>query len=145
MGAEEIGFNISYDSSLEQIAQVKSAIVSMLKHRISPEFINRIDEITLFKPLSKDVIHRIVELQVKKMCDKLALNDYDVSLTDDAIALLTDIGYEPEMGARPVKRAIDSHILNPLSQVLLNNQVVKSLPILISTLGDNFIFSNITG
>ena len=63
MGAEEIGFNISYDSSLEQIAQVKSAIVSMLKHRISPEFINRIDEITLFKPLSKDVIHRIVELQ----------------------------------------------------------------------------------
>ncbi len=145
MGAEEIGSNISYDSSLEQIAQVKSAIVSMLKHRISPEFINRIDEITLFKPLSKDVIHQIVELQVKKMCNKLALNDYDVSLTDDAIALLTDLGYEPEMGARPVKRAIDSHILNPLSQTLLNNQVVKSLPILISTLGDNFIFSNITG
>lgn len=145
MGAEEIGSNISYDSSLEQIAQVKSAIVSMLKHRISPEFINRIDEITLFKPLSKDVIHQIVELQVKKMCNKLALNDYDVLLTDDAIALLTDLGYEPEMGARPVKRAIDSHILNPLSQTLLNNQVVKSLPILISTLGDNFIFSNITG
>ena len=103
------------DSLLHQITQ-------LMKQKISSEFVNRIDEILLFNPLSKEDIQRIFLLQLEKLRIRLAKNDIEINLHETALNYLVNLSYEPEMGARPVKRAIDKYIVDGLAQSMLENR-----------------------
>ena len=103
------------DSLLHQITQ-------MMIQKISSEFVNRIDEILLFNPLSKEDIQRIFLLQLEKLRIRLATNDIEIDLNETALNYLVNLSYEPEMGARPVKRAIDKYIVDGLAQSMLENR-----------------------
>lgn len=136
--AEHIG-----DSNFQEIKQIlKCQIMQMMMQKISSEFVNRVDEIVLFNPLSKEIIRKIVLLQIDKLKEKLIKNGIDISIDDSVINFLVEIGFEPEMGARPVKRAIDRHIIDPLAQSLLAGVIVNNKPITVSIILQRISFLN---
>ena len=124
------------------VEETKKEVMSMLKKTIRPEFLNRIDEIIMFTPLSKSEIKEIVALQVNNARRMLAKNDIELDITDKALSLLADEGYDPEFGARPVKRVIQREILNRLSKDILAGNVTKDKSIVIDADGDQFVFRN---
>ena len=124
------------------IEETKKEVLGMLKKTIRPEFLNRIDEIIMFTPLSKSEIKEIVALQVNNARRMLAKNDIELDITDKALSLLADEGYDPEFGARPVKRVIQREILNRLSKDILAGNVTKDKSIVIDADGDQFVFRN---
>ncbi len=126
----------------ETIDKTKNQVLEMLKSTIRPEFLNRIDEIIMFTPLSKKEIKEIVGLLVNNAKRMLAKNDITLNITDKALDLLADEGYDPEFGARPVKRVIQREILNRLSKDILAGNVSKDKSILIDSDGQQFIFRN---
>lgn len=126
----------------EIVEKTKNEVLEMLKKTIRPEFLNRIDEIIMFSPLRKDEIKQIVNLQIDSVKRMLAHNGIELEITDDALNLLTDEGYDPEFGARPVKRVIQREILNQLSKDILAGNVDKEKCIEISTNGNQFVFKN---
>ena len=101
----------------------------MLKKSIRPEFLNRIDETIMFLPLTEKEIKQIVTLQIKSVQKMLSSNGVELVLTDSGIDFLANAGYDPEFGARPVKRAIQHYLLNDLSKKLLAQEVDRSKPI----------------
>lgn len=120
------------DANREQtIETTKAQILEMLKENIRPEFLNRIDEIIMFTPLDRKEIEQIVELQMKSIQKMLAPNGITLEYTPKAISLLADEGFDPEFGARPVKRVIHRQILNRLSKDILAQKVDKERPIVI--------------
>lgn len=142
MGAEDLSNAVSAEGTISNPDLLKAQIVSMIKQRISPEFVNRIDEIVMFNPLKRNDIRQIVCLQLSQLTRKFALNGIDVEFTKNAINLLSDFGFDPGMGARPVKRAIDQCIVNAMSQMLLTKRVSKNSPILIDCENNTFSFTN---
>jgi len=126
----------------EIVEKTKNEVLEMLKKTIRPEFLNRIDEIIMFSPLRKDEIKQIVNLQIDSVKRMLAHNGIELEITDEALNLLTDEGYDPEFGARPVKRVIQREILNQLSKDILAGNVDKEKCIEISTNGNQFVFKN---
>ena len=142
MGAEELSAAITPQGELLEEDTMHNKIVALLKRQTSPEFINRIDEIVMFKPLSKESICKIVQLQAKQLENKLKGNGIKLSVSPEAIHLLTEISYDPTMGARPVKRSINEKILNPLSQAILVKQVVKENPIYVDVQDGQLVFIN---
>lgn len=127
----------------EKIARAKSLILQELKSRVAPEFINRIDDIVMFLPLSKYDIRQIVKLQLKTLTKKLAKQNLDIRVSEEAIEFLVDKGFSPEYGARPVKRAINAYLIDDLSTNLINGVISKTSPILITSIDNNLSFSNI--
>lgn len=120
------------DANCEQtIETTKAQVLEMLKENIRPEFLNRIDEIIMFTPLDRKEIEQIVELQMKSIQKMLAPNGITLEYTPKAISLLADEGFDPEFGARPVKRVIHRQILNRLSKDILAQKVDKERPIVI--------------
>ena len=120
------------DANREQtIESTKAQVLEMLKENIRPEFLNRIDEIIMFTPLDRKEIEQIVELQMKSIQKMLAPNGITLEYTSKAISLLADEGFDPEFGARPVKRVIHRQILNRLSKDILAQKVDKERPIVI--------------
>ena len=120
------------DANREQtIESTKAQVLEMLKENIRPEFLNRIDEIIMFTPLDRKEIEQIVELQMKSIQKMLAPNGITLEYTPKAISLLADEGFDPEFGARPVKRVIHRQILNRLSKDILAQKVDKERPIVI--------------
>lgn len=120
------------DANREQtIESTKAQVLEMLKENIRPEFLNRIDEIIMFTPLDRKEIEQIVELQMKSIQKMLAPNGITLEYTSKAISLLADEGFDPEFGARPVKRVIHRQILNRLSKDILAQKVGKERPIVI--------------
>lgn len=120
------------DANREQtIETTKAQVLEMLKENIRPEFLNRIDEIIMFTPLNRKEIEQIVELQMKSIQKMLAPNGITLEYTPKAISLLADEGFDPEFGARPVKRVIHRQILNRLSKDILAQKVDKERPIVI--------------
>ena len=120
----------------------KTEVLGLLKQTVRPEFINRIDDITLFTPLSKDNINSIVKIQldiVKKMIDK---QDITLDATDEAIAYLAAKGYQPEFGARPVKRVIQKEVLNQLSKEILAGKITTNSIILLDAFDEKLVFRN---
>lgn len=142
MGAEEINNSITTDGVMQNEADLKRRIVAQLKQQASPEFVNRIDEIVMFHPLTKAIIFEIVKLQITQLQQRLKKNDICLNFTPNVLSFITEIGYEPTMGARPVKRCINDKILNPLTQALLTRQVVKEHPILIDVINGELTFAN---
>ena len=125
------------DANREQtIETTKAQVLEMLKENIRPEFLNRIDEIIMFSPLDRKEIEQIVELQMKSIQKMLAPNGITLEYTPKAISLLADEGFDPEFGARPVKRVIHRQILNRLSKDILAQKVDKERPIVIDVDAD---------
>ena len=114
----------------------------MLKKTIRPEFLNRIDETIMFLPLTKHEIANVVELQMNAVKHMLQTQGFSLEWTQGAIDYLCDKGYNPEFGARPVKRAIQRYVLNDLSKKLLAGKVMNNRPIKIDGTPDRLTFSN---
>ena len=130
------------DNREHLIEETKDEVMAMLKKTIRPEFLNRIDETIMFLPLDRDEIEQIVRLQIEGIRRMLAENGVTLQLTDAAIAFIASTGYDPEFGARPVKRAIQRFLLNDLSKKLLAQEVDRTKPIHVDVAGDGLRFSN---
>ena len=126
----------------EKIAETKREVMEMLKRTIRPEFLNRIDETIMFMPLTKDEIAKVVILQMKNVQKMLLAQGFTLNWTPDAIDYLADVGFDPEFGARPVKRAIQRYVLNDLSKSLLSDNVLRDKPIIIDVKEGHLIFRN---
>ena len=126
----------------ELMESTKNEVMSMLKQQIRPEFLNRIDEIIMFSPLNEDQIRDIVRMQVDGIIRMLSESGIQMRLTDDAIAFLGKAGFDPEFGARPVKRAIQRYLLNDLSKKILSGEVNKEHEIVVDATGEGLRFSN---
>ena len=124
------------------IYKTKEDVLDLLKAKIRPEFLNRIDEIVMFTPLNKKEIEEIVEIQVKSVQKMLASNGVTLKVTKPALELLAEDGYDPEFGARPVKRTIQRLVLNQLSKDILAQKVNREHPIAIDRKGDELVFIN---
>lgn len=131
------------DSEKEKILEdTKNGVLDMLKKTIRPEFLNRIDDIIMFQPLNKEEIEQIVRLQINAVVKRLAAQEVTLHVNDDAIELIARAGFDPEFGARPVKRALQRLLLNDLSKALLAGTVDKSKTIEVSSNGDSLSFRN---
>ena len=128
----------------EIIEETKREVMNMLKKTIRPEFLNRIDETIMFLPLTEKEIKQIVNLQIGNVQKMLAENGVELKLTEAATDFLTKVGYDPEFGARPVKRAIQHYMLNDLSKKLLAQEVDRNKPIVVDAdaKGDGLVFRN---
>ncbi len=126
----------------EVIDKTRDEVMAMLKQTIRPEFLNRIDETIMFTPLDEQQISQIVRLQMTGVQKMLAHNGITLEWTDAAVQLLAQAGYDPEFGARPVKRAIQSLVLNPLSQAIIGQRVNRDRPIVVDATGGEIAFSN---
>ena len=125
-----------------QLSSLRAQLMSMLKQTIRPEFLNRIDETIMFLPLTQQEIADVVTLQMKQVQRMLKEQDIQMEWTQPAIDFLTEVGYDPEFGARPVKRAIQHYVLNDLSKKLLAGDVNRDKPIIIDSFGEGLVFRN---
>ena len=131
------------DTNHDQIVEeTKTEVLNMLKKTIRPEFLNRIDEIIMFQPLNKPQIEQIVRLQINGIRKMLEENGVTLQLSDQAINFIATAGYDPEFGARPVKRAIQRYLLNDLSKKLLSQEVDRTKPIIVERSSDGLMFRN---
>ncbi len=130
------------ENRAETIGKTKEEVLEMLKQTIRPEFLNRIDEIIMFTPLNRDEIEEIVGLQVNSIKKMLAKNGVTLEVTPAALKFLADEGYDPEFGARPVKRVIHRMVLNQLSKDILAQRVDRSRPIIIDYVDGDLQFKN---
>ena len=124
------------------IIMTSNATREQLSVLMRPEFLNRIDEIITFQPLTREQISAIVTLQMEKVRDMLAPQGFDLQWTPQAIDYLATVGYDPQFGARPVKRAIQQYVLNELSKRLLAEEVSREKPVVIDEFGDGLVFRN---
>lgn len=126
----------------EVIDNVRNTVMDMLKQTIRPEFLNRIDETIMFLPLTQSEIAQIVTLQLKRVEAMLAPQGFTLKWTDSAVEYLTKVGYDPEFGARPVKRAIQRYVLNDLSKAILAETVSREKPVIIDDFGEGLVLHN---
>lgn len=129
------------DSDVERCTQ---EVMQQLRLRVAPEFINRIDNIVMFMPLTKDDVAKIAEINLKKEQKKLKDKGISIIIDPLTVRFIVDKGYQPEYGGRPVKRAITDHIINPLTSEMINGTVDKSKPIYISVNNNKIVFRNVT-
>ena len=126
----------------EVINDTRHNVMEMLKKTIRPEFLNRIDDIIMFLPLTKHEIAEVVTLQMNRVRSMLEPQGFNIEWTPDAIDWLANVGYNPEFGARPVKRAIQEYVLNDLSKKILAEQVIREKPIIVDANADGLAFRN---
>lgn len=122
--------------------EAKIDILTLLKQQIRPEFINRIDEIVMFTPLRYDEVNKIVSLQLKQLSNMLSQQNIELEATQEAIDWLAKKGFDPQFGARPVKRTIQKEVLNKLSKDILANKVNKNDVIILDSFDDSLVFRN---
>jgi ATP-dependent Clp protease ATP-binding subunit ClpB len=126
----------------EILAKTKIEVLELLKKNVRPEFLNRIDEIIMFEPLTRDNVHRIVELQFNSIAKTLEENDVHLSATPEAVDWLAQLGYDPQFGARPVKRVMQKRVLNELSKQILAGKIQKEASIVLDVFNSEFVFRN---
>ena len=134
--------NLTDSNREEVIDKARTAVMEMLKKTIRPEFLNRIDETIMFLPLTKEQIGGVVRLQLERVKAMLEPQGINLQWTDPAIGYLAGVGYDPEFGARPVKRAIQRYVLNDLSKSLLSGSVNRDKPVIIDCFGEGLTFRN---
>ena len=143
LGSQEIQEAFESNPEFEKAeSTAKERVMSLLKRQVRPEFLNRIDDIVLFSPLTQKEITEIVKLQFKLIAQRLLLQEVKISATDEAIHQLARLGFDPQYGGRPVKRVLQQHILNPLSKDLLGPALDKSKEIVVDFFEDSFVFRN---
>lgn len=131
------------DQNHDQVVEeTKAEVMNMLKKTIRPEFLNRIDETIMFQPLNKNEIEQIVRLQINGIKKMLKENGVTLQMSDQAVDFIATAGYDPEFGARPVKRAIQRYLLNDLSKKLLSQEVDRTKPIIVERNSEGLIFRN---
>src|SRR6185503_9123320 len=126
----------------EVMAKTKSEVFELLRKSIRPEFLNRIDEVIMFEPLNREDIHKIVEIQFNQVARLLAEQSIKISATPEAIDWLAQLGYDPQFGARPVKRVMQKQVLNELSKEILAGKVEKDSEITLDVINNEFVFIN---
>ena len=126
----------------EKICKAKEKILTELKSKVAPEFINRIDDIVMFLPLTKENVNDIVVLQINTLINKMKGLGYNIVVTNEAVEFLSKVGYQPEYGARPIKRAINSFLIDELSLSVLNGEISKDKQITISSNEYSLTFTN---
>ena len=131
--------NIDRESLMES---TKAEVFGLLKRTIKPEFLNRVDDLIMFTPLCKEEINEIVKLQLKGIAKQLKENDIDFNFTQSAIDKLAEAGYDPQFGARPVKRALQHLVLNQLSKDIISGHINKQKPITVDVKNNELIFIN---
>ena len=146
MGADIIqqkfeNFNGEIESLIDS---TKNEVLAVLKQRVRPEFINRIDDIVMFTPLNQSEIKEIVGLQFKGVSKLLAQQGIIIDATDQAIELLAKKGYDPQYGARPVKRVIQKEVLNELSKEILSGKIASDSIVLVDAFENELVFRNQT-
>ena len=124
------------------INDTREKVLEMLKKTIRPEFLNRIDDIIMFLPLTKEQIAHVVTLQMNSVKKMLETQGFTLEWTPEAISYIVDKGYDPEFGARPVKRAIQEYVLNELSKKLLTEEVLREKPVIVDAIDGNLVFRN---
>ncbi|MFN3446127.1 MAG: ATP-dependent Clp protease ATP-binding subunit, partial [Bacteroidia bacterium] len=115
----------------DKIAEAKAGVMDLLKHTIRPEFLNRIDDVMMFTPLSRENVREIVNIQFKSLQHTMAEQGMEISATDEALDWLSQLGYDPQFGARPLKRVMQKRILNELSKEILMGNIKKDSSVLI--------------
>lgn len=126
----------------EVLARTKREVFDLLKKSIRPEFLNRIDEVIMFRPLTREDVKNIVEIQFNGIAKMLEANDIKLTATPDAIDWLSQLGYDPQFGARPVKRVVQKKILNELSKQILGGKIHKDSEIVVDVFDSEFVFRN---
>jgi len=127
----------------EIVASTKNQVFELLKRAIRPEFLNRIDEVVMFEPLGREEIKEIVKLQLAEIKNRLAEVNVKLTWTNDALDWLAQLGYDPQFGARPLKRVLQKRVLDELSKKLLGGELEKDSAILLDLAGTDLIFTNI--
>ena len=134
--------HLNAQNRAEVIEKTQNEVFNLLKAQMRPEFLNRIDEIIMFTPLDENEIAQIVRLQVSAVATMLSKNGITLEATDTAVAFLAKAGYDPEFGARPVKRVIQNMVLNKLSKDIIAQNIDREKPIVIDCVGDELVFRN---
>jgi ATP-dependent Clp protease ATP-binding subunit ClpC len=145
IGAEHIdrmsNFGFAADKGeVAQYSQAKDKVMDSLKLFFRPEFLNRLDEIIIFDILSPETIRSIVELQVQDVVRRLLKKDIDLSVTDEVLAYLARVGYDPKLGARPLKRVIQSKILTPVANMMVGEGMLEGGTVKVSLKKDELNF-----
>jgi ATP-dependent Clp protease ATP-binding subunit ClpB len=130
------------DNREEVVEDTRKEVMDLLKKTIRPEFLNRIDEVIMFTPLTKEEIHDIVGLMFLHVRKMLERNNIHVEISDHAVTRLAEIGYDPQFGARPLKRVIQKEVLNALSKMILAGKISSEETIGIDFADDQFTFDN---
>jgi len=145
MGSQVIQEKFEANDDLETAMEnAKVEVMGLLKQNVRPEFLNRIDDIVMFSPLDSGHIREIVELQLKGVTKMLEKQQITLNATKEAVDYLAKRGYDPQFGARPVKRTIQKEVLNTLSKEILGNQISTDSIILIDCFEDKLVFRNET-
>jgi ATP-dependent Clp protease ATP-binding subunit ClpB len=143
LGSHEIQAAFESNPKFEEAESVaKEQVLQLLKRQIRPEFLNRIDDIVLFSPLTQKEIKQIVKLQLGLINNRLKDQEIEIIATEEAIEQLAHLGFDPQYGGRPVKRVLQTQILNPLSKRLLSEKLDKSGAITVDYFNQQFIFRN---
>ena len=143
LGSELIENSFKQEDNLDvAMENARNEVLRLMRQSIRPEFINRIDDIIVFNPLSKEDIQEIVSLQIKGLAKRLSDQNLTIDATEEALALLAKKGFDPQYGARPVKRVIQTLVLNELAKKLLENEVDKEQIILLDAFDDELVFRN---
>jgi len=120
----------------------KVEVIELLRQTIRPEFLNRIDEIIMFTPLNKSEIHKIVKIQLNNLSKLLLEKEIKIEYTEEFVEALAEKGFDPQFGARPVKRVIQKEVLNELSKEILSGRITASSYILLDAFDDKIVFRN---
>ncbi|MBN1199355.1 MAG: AAA family ATPase, partial [Bacteroidales bacterium] len=134
--------NVTDENRMALINQTRDQVFGLLKKSIRPEFLNRVDEIIMFQPLTKGEIKQVVKLQLDHVQKMLGKNDIRIHATDQAIDYIAAIGFDPQYGARPIKRVIQKYLLNELSKMILDGKVDRDSGILVDEKEGKLIFEN---
>jgi ATP-dependent Clp protease ATP-binding subunit ClpB len=126
----------------EVLAKTKNEVFDLLKKSVRPEFLNRIDEVIMFEPLNRDDVHNIVKIQFEQIAKRLAEQNLKISATEEAIDWLAQLGFDPQYGARPIKRVLQKQVLNELSKQILADKVDQAKEIIVDVFDKQIVFRN---
>jgi len=145
MGANIIQENfadLSEENKTGVVATTKIQVIEQLKKSIRPEFFNRIDEAIMFQPLMEEEIKEIVEIQLNALSEQLAEKEMDVSFTPKTVAWIAELSFDPQFGARPIKRFVQKEVINLLSKKIIAGEISKSDKIEVDVDSGQLVFSN---
>ncbi len=134
--------NVNEDNKEEVVERTKIEVISLLRQTIRPEFLNRIDEVIMFQPLMKREIKGIINIRLNELKSLVAKNDIDLRFTDYALDYLAENGYDPQFGARPLKRLIQKQIVNQLSKKILGGDIDRNYPVVVDVFDGTVVFRN---
>jgi ATP-dependent Clp protease ATP-binding subunit ClpB len=134
--------NVTEKNKEEVVDNTRREVMDLLKQTIRPELLNRIDEIIMFQPLMKKEIKKIIKIQLEGLGETLLKNDVDLQFSEYALDYLAENGFDPQFGARPLKRLIQKEIINQLSKKLLSGTIDKSHPLLVDVFDGMVVFRN---